>query len=258
MTGTTNRKLISIHRNARGITLVELIVVLSILVILAGSGIVAATSYARRSIIEQNQSNAETIYQAAQTALQQLQKAGGMYSESQGKFVLINDWVENLMNKGTDYAFVESNMSEDMKENKEYYKKRYNASDFDNFDVSTADTNESVHMRYVLTYSKNSAGSGPSLILQELLQPYFSDASVFHGTMTLEFDVEKTVDAYGKEHLGAKCLSVFYDNRAEKGWPERAYEGSDETVPTRKTEFRNKTSFIGYYDGYKGTAVDTV
>ena len=75
------------------------------------------------------------------------------------------------MNKGTDYAFVESNMSEDMKENKEYYKKRYNASDFDNFDVSTADTNESVHMRYVLTYSKNSAGSGPSLILQELLQP---------------------------------------------------------------------------------------
>ena len=86
MTGTTNRKLISIHRNARGITLVELIVVLSILVILAGSGIVAATSYARRSIIEQNQSNAETIYQAAQTALQQLQKAGGMYSESQGKF----------------------------------------------------------------------------------------------------------------------------------------------------------------------------
>jgi len=258
MTGTTNVKKFSIHKNARGITLVELIVVLTILVILAGGGIFAATGYARRSIIEQNQSNAETIYQSAQAALQQLQKAGGIYSQSEKKFVRINDWVEKLVNKGTTYAFVESNMSEDMKENKSYYMLRYDSANFSAFDASTADTNASVHMRYILTYSKNSADSAQSVILKDLLQPYFSDASVFGGTMTLEFDVEKTADAYGKEHLAAKCLSVFYDGRAEQGWSSRAYKGSDTTVPTRETQFRNETSFIGYYDGYKGTAVDTV
>ncbi len=258
MTGTTNRKNSSIFMNVRGITLVELIVVIVILVILASAGIGAATGYAKRTIIEQNQSNAETIYQAAQTALQQMQKAGGVFSSSKNKVVKINDWVNDLMSEGTAYPFVEKNMSEDMTENKGYYTTRYNATNFDDFVASSADTNASVHMRYFLTYSKSSASSGESVILLELLQPYFSDASVFHGTMTLEFDVEKSADAYGNEHLTAKCLSVFYDSRAESGWSERAYEGTDTTVPTRKTSYRNSTSFIGYYDGYKGTAVDTV
>ena len=157
MTGTTNRKNSSIFRNVRGITLVELIVVIAILVILASAGIGAATGYAKRTIIEQNQSNAETIYQAAQTALQQMQKAGGVYSPSKNEVVKINDWVNDLMSKGTAYPFVEKNMSEDMTENKGYYTTRYNATNFSSFDASTADTNASVHMRYFLTYSKNSA-----------------------------------------------------------------------------------------------------
>ena len=118
MTGTTNSKKRSIYRNVRGITLVELIVVLIILVILASAGIGAATAYAKRAVIEQNQSNAETIYQAAQTALQQMQKAGGVFSPSANKVLEVNTWVNNLMSKGSAYQFVESNMSDDMKENR--------------------------------------------------------------------------------------------------------------------------------------------
>ena len=95
--------------------------------------------------------------------------------------------------------------------------------------------------------------------MKELLQPYFSDATVFQGTMALEFDVEKTADAYGGLHLTAKCLSVFYDSRAKGGWASNASgTESDTTVPKRDSSYRTSTSLIGYYDGYKGTAVDTV
>jgi len=78
MTVKINSKRCLNRRNGRGMTLVELIVVLAILAILAAGGIGAASGYMKRSIIETNQSNAETIYQTAQTALQQMQKAGGI------------------------------------------------------------------------------------------------------------------------------------------------------------------------------------
>jgi len=261
MTVKINSKRCLNRRNGRGMTLVELIVVLAILAILAAGGIGAASGYMKRSIIETNQSNAETIYQTAQTALQQMQKAGGIYSADSKKVVTVNQWVNNLISKGTAYAFVSSNLSKDMNDNAGYYTTRYTdaAGVFTNFDASSAYANESVHMRYVLTYSKSSADSDQSEILKDLLQPYFSDATVFQGTMTLEFDVEKSADAYGSIHLTAKCLSVFYDSRAKDGWAANATgTETDTTVPKRDTSYRTATSLIGYYDGYKGTAVDTV
>ena len=266
-------------RSVRGMTLVELIVVLAILAILASAGIGASVGYARRSIIEQNQSNAETIYQAAQTSLQQMQKAGGIYSPSENKVVPIDEWVDKLLNSGTAYAFVNSNLSPDMSSNATYYSGRYTDAEnvFTYFDASKAKANESVHMRYVLTYSKKSATSSQSILIRELLLSYFNDASsftykdekgntrevsgstVFGGTMTLEFDVEKSADAYGNLHLTAKCLSVFFDSRAKNGWASNASGSeSDKTVPKRDTSYRINKSLIGYYDGYKGTAVDTV
>ena len=281
MTGTTNSKKRSIYRNVRGITLVELIVVLIILAIMSTALVGSASIFLKRSTIQKNDSNAETIYQAAQTALQQMQKAGEEYKLESGKTKYKNEWIESLIN-GTEkaYAFVDSNLSPEMEENKSYYNSKYSLTDFTDFDASTADTNASVHMRYILTYSKNGANSEQSKLLKKLLQPYFGDSTVFQGTITLEFDVEKTADAYGEEHLSAKCLSVFYDSRARGGWSDLAYNLpqnqrdvkpgdsddekeakkvlSDTKVPRRFTYYRNKYSLIGYYDGYKGTAVDTV
>lgn len=262
MAGTRIVKQRTNRRNGRGMTLVELIVVLVILAILSSAGIGAAVGYIKRSTFETNQSNAETIYQTAQTALQQMQKAGGIYSTKAGAVVSVDQWVADLISDdNAAYPFVNSNLSKDMQDNASYYTSRYtNANgEFSDFDASSADANESVHMRYVLKYTKNGADSDQSKILKELLQPYFSDATVFQGTMALEFDVEKTADAYGGLHLTAKCLSVFYDSRAKGGWASNASgTESDTTVPKRDSSYRAKTSLIGYYDGYKGTAVDTV
>ena len=258
MAVSRNNKRSAIRRNGRGMTLVELIVVLAILAILSSAGIGAAVGYMKRSTIETNQSNAETIYQAAQTALQQMQKAGGVFSTETGSVVTINDWVTDLIGTGKAYAWVDSNLSPDMQENADYYRTRYTDEEnvFSEFELNSPDANESVHMRYVLKYTKNGANNPESKIIKNLLQPYFSDASVFQGTMVLEFDVEKSADAYGGIHLTAKCLSVFYDSRAKGGWGANA--GGDTFVPKRDSSYRAKTSLIGYYDGYKGTAVDTV
>ena len=276
MTGTTNSRKFSNHKNVRGITLVELIVVISIIAIMSTAVVGSASVFLKRSTIQKNQNNAETIYQAAQAALQQMQKGGEEYKTESGKLKIKNAWVEDLMAQGTAYPFVSSNLSPEMEANKTYYSDRYDSDAFSTFNASTADTNESVHMRYVLTASKNNPNSDQSKLLRGLLLTYFNNigsfsykdddgntyevdsASIFNGTVTAEFDVEKSADAYGEEHLTAKCLSVFFDSRATNGWPERAYEGSDKTVPSRKTSYRNDKSLIGYYDGYKGTAVDTV
>ena len=59
-------------KNARGITLVELIVVLVIMSILAAAGIGSAVGFVKRSRLTQNEDNANTIYQAVQTALLQM------------------------------------------------------------------------------------------------------------------------------------------------------------------------------------------
>lgn len=247
----------SVFRSKRGFTLTETIVVIVIMAILASAGIGAATAYIKRSTYTQNEKNAETIYQAVQTGLQQMQKAGGVYSSSSDKVITTDAWVEKLIASGTAFAFVDSNLSSNMSSNKTYLSSHYNDTDgvFSNFDASTANANESVHMRYLLSFTASTSGSAQSKLLQDLVKPYFFDTDVFKGTITVEFDVEKSADSYGKLHCSAKCLSVFYDYRAKAGWKSL---GADNKVPNRKDSYREKTSLIGYYDGYKGTAVDTV
>ena len=109
-------------------------------------------------------------------------------------------------------------------------------------------------MRYVLNYSPDNASSPQSVLVKELIQPYFNDVSVFSGSITLELDLEKSADSYGNLHCYAKCLSVFFDSRAKSGLK----LSDDNVVPYRSTSDRADKSLIGYYDGYKGTVIDTV
>ena len=234
-------------------TLVELIVVLAILAILASAGIVSSVGYARRAIIEQNQSNAVTIYQAAQTALQQLNKS------MEGKNLIENEdfWVYRVTEYGKPYTINDNNLSPAINSgNKDKYTSLYSGT------IDGTIPNSSAHMIYVLTYYRTNTDDEQNKLVKELIQPYFADSTVFQGTIAIELDVEKSADAYGKIHLSAKCLSVFFDGRAKSGWSSLALKVVNgvptDVVPMRDADYRLKKSFVGYYDGYKGAGVDTV
>ncbi|MCR5287508.1 MAG: type II secretion system GspH family protein [Saccharofermentans sp.] len=255
MAGTRISKRRIDRRSVRGMSLVELIVVLVILAILASAGIVSSVGYARRAIIEQNQSNAVTIYQAAQTALQQLNKSGGIQSTMGSNNGIISEdlWVGYVTTYGKHYTINDNNLSPTINSgNKDKYTSLYSST----VDVEIL-PNSSAHMIYVLTYYRTNTDDEQNKLVKELIQPYFADSTVFQGTIAIELDVEKSADAYGKIHLSAKCLSVFFDGRAKSGWASKAFKVND-AVPTREEDYRLKTSFIGYYDGYKGAGVDTV
>ena len=170
MAGTMISRLRSIRRNGRGITLVELIVVLVILGILASAGIGASVGYAKRAIIEQNQSNAETIYQAAQTALQQLNKSGGIESTMEGNNGIVSedDWIGYIMSHGVPYSLHDSNLSPAITStNKADYDSLYSVTTFNNLDSSHP--NSSAHRIYILTYSNGGADSNQSKLVKELI-----------------------------------------------------------------------------------------
>lgn len=254
MAGTRISKRRTDRRSVRGMSLVELIVVLAILAILASAGIVSSVGYARRAIIEQNQSNAVTIYQAAQTALQQLNKSGGIQSTMESNNGIISEdlWVGYVTTYGKPYTINDNNLSPTINSgNKDKYTSLYSGT------IDGTIPNSSAHMIYVLTYYRTNSDDKQNKLVKELIQPYFADSTVFQGTIAIELDVEKSADAYGKIHLSAKCLSVFFDGRAKSGWSSKAFKIND-AVPTREEAYRLKTSFIGYYDGYKGAGVDTV
>ena len=256
MAARRNGKLSAIFKSGKGFTLTEMIVVLVVLAILAASGIGAASGYMKRSTLTKNDSNAETIYQAAQTALQQMEKSGGIFSYSDDKIITSEEWIKKLIKDEYAFPFTDKNLSKNMNDNSTYLSNAYVLNKFTTFNVTTpAKANESVHMRYVLNYSKNDASGDQSELVKQLLQPYFYDFTIFTGSITIELDVEKSADAYGKLHYSAKCLSVFFDSRAEGGFTTLS---DDSKVPVRDTAHRAKTSLIGYYDGYKGTVVDTV
>lgn len=223
-------------KNARGITLVELIVVLVIMAILAGAGIGSAVGFIKRSRLTQNEDNANTIYQAVQTALLQMEKGGSLSS-----------WVEKkVVADGQSTPFSNTDGAANPSSNTTL------ESSFDEtkfFDDSEAKANESKHMRFVLTYIPGS-DDAQSTTLKELIQPYFYDAVIFEGTITVELDVEKVFDARLEPHYAAGCLSVFFCSQEKNGW-------NGQTIPGRSLSDRAK-KFIGYYDGYIGYSLDTV
>ena len=246
MATNRNNNRFTIRKNSRGFSLAEMIVVLSIMAILAASGIITSIGYVNRATFNQNESNAETIYHAAQTGLQSMEKSGK-----------ISSWVSgSLLGCADEFEYKAQNQSSNIS-----LESKFIQDDFDKFDHLKALPNSSVHMRYIVTYNPTHSDNAQSKLLKALIQPYFYDATIFNGTITIEFDVEKGVDSYKTLHYSAKCLSVFINSKAHDGWKEseNAFDDGGKTdVPTRAFNFRRRTSRIGYYDGYSGTSVDTV
>ena len=223
-------------KNARGVTLVELIVVLVIMSILAGAGIGSAIGFVKRSRLTQNEDNANTIYQAVQTALLNMEKSGSLSA-----------WVEKkVVADGQSTPFSNTDGAANPSSNTTL---EFSFDETKFFDDSEAKANESKHMRFVLTYIPGS-DDAQSTTLKELIQPYFYDAVIFEGTITVELDVEKVFDARLEPHYAAGCLSVFFCSQEKNGW-------DGQVIPGRSLSDRAK-KFIGYYDGYIGHSLDTV
>lgn len=237
--------------SAKGFTLVEMVVVLVVLSIVAAAGIATTIGYVRRSQFTQNEKNAETIYQAAQTSLLQMDKSGKISEFVQTK----------VLNIATPFQYVAENQSSNISLEKQFVTDAgEGVPSWNNFDPNSVPANTSVHMRYVLTYNPSSSESSQSTLLKEIIQPYFYDATIFAGMVALELDVEKSVDSYKQIHYSAKCLSVFASSRCKDGWDSEAYGdgNASQKVPARASSYRRNTSLVGYYDGYSGTSVDTV
>lgn len=238
------------HHNTMGVTLIELVVVLVILSILAGAGVATTIGYMKRSQFTQNEKNAETVYQAVQTSLLQKEKSGSLDTWVQDELISRpnNQFVVEGGNTNTDPSF-ELNYTAD------------NQTAFNALTSETASaykTNYSVHMRYQLTYDPSNNSSSECIALKDLIQPYFYDATVFGGMLTVEFDVEKIVDGYHQIHYSARCLSVFSSSLCKEGWDSASKDDHEFKVPKRDWSYRRYTSLVGYYNGYEGTVVDTV
>ena len=234
-------------RNRKGFTMVELIVVLAILSILASVAVFSIIGYIDRSRFDNNEQNAQSIYQAVQTALGRKKNAGD-----------VEDWIQNtLMKKGQqDPCDTGAHPNNDKDASGNILDDCFNATAFEQFDENHNSVGESVHMRYILSYQKGGNGEGNKAIT-DLVGGYFYDTSILNATFTIEFDVEKTIGGDRQVHYGVNTYAVFYDEK-RTDWDERALKESGNVVPWREYAYRSDTSLVGYYNGGNPAAVDSV
>ena len=227
-----------------GFTLVELIVVLAIISILSTAAVFSVIGYIDRSRFNKNEQNAASIFQAVQTALGREKISG----ELEG-------WVrDTLLVKGTEDPYSVQNHDADADGNA--LDACYDAIAFENFNESRNKIDDSVHMRYALTYEKGGSG-GQNEVIRDFVGSYFYDTTLLDATFTIEFDVEKMIGTDAQVHYSANVYSVFYDER-RVGWDEKARNNAADGVPYRSVAYREDTSLVGYYNGSNPSAIDSV
>ena len=253
-----------------GFTLVEMIVVLVILGILASVAVYSIINYINLTRYNNNQQNAISIFQVAHSSLNHMSEAG-----------TLEDWCKDVIGPkgltgtgdngiGTPYEFDSTNtVAGGPVDN------MYNEGFFNAFPESVpySHTGQSAHMRYAVTYTPHPVGDMSLLsttekaqtkLIEDLIGKDFSATELFEGIITIEFDIEKSVDTNGNIRLSADVFSVFYDSKRTR-WDSIAYDegelevNTEKKVPYRDEEYRRSTSFVGYASGRNGSvAVDTV
>lgn len=260
MAARRNNNRFTIRKSGKGFTLTEMIVVIAVLSILAAAGVGTTIGYVKRSIFDQNQNDANAVYQAIQTALEAKEKSGKLSSWVSSELIDYDEKTKTSKVKSAyEYEYTAQSINDNPSSNTAL-EQQFKKDEFDSFKCSTALANSSVHMRCVLTYDHDKDTTADSKILMDLLKPYFYDTTVFAGMITVELDIEKGVDSYKNYFIySAKCLSVFVDTHDKDGWDNDAYaDNKKTTVPTRNYTQRRDKSLIGYKDGYAGSPVDTV
>ena len=215
-------------RKSRGFTLVELIVVLTIIALLAAVGVATALGFINRSKFDQNSQNAITIYQTAQSVLSEKSMNGTM-----------DEWVTGLAAfKGQLFdPALEAKLLEDK------------------------EANRSINRSIALTYNPKSASNPEDKYLFDLLRGSFYDMTMFNGTMSVELDISATY-GNGKINYSARVLSAFYsrENNIASGWDSiRIGDGYDQNDPelmvlpqAKGSEgyvYRRTKSYVGWFNG---------
>ena len=231
-----NRKSIRYGVNKRhGFTLAEVLVVVAIIAILAAVGVATAIGFINKSRFDQNSQNAVTVYQTAQTAIAHKVDDG-----------TIEAWINDTF--GT-RGFTDADL-------------------FDEHNNEILDeTNKSIHKTVTLTFNPGREHAD-SDSLYSLLSGYFYDATMFAGSMSVEFDISATKQSDGTIGYSATVLSAFYskENKAPSadlggGWDKTRTNKTDVNpayLPYTDYNYRRYTSFAGYYNGSKESIVGPV
>ena len=240
-------------KNNAGFTLVEMIVVLVILGILASAAVYGIAAYIDMTRYNNNQENAETIYQAAQATLNHMSENG-----------TLEDWTKDIIGPlgvngsgepgiGTPDPF-DPNNGEISNTTDNIFNKGY----FEFFGSAT-DSNslpgQSAHMRYAVTYTPGGSDDQSKCIEALVIKQDFKATDIMNGLITIEIDVEKSLDTSGNLRFSASVYSVFYDS-TRSAWDNLAKNNLDTSiVPYRAEQYRRSESLVGYVMRRDGPAV---
>ncbi len=232
-------------KNNSGFTLVEMIVVIVILGILAAASVASIARYIDLTRFNNNEDNAMTVFQSAQNTVNHIAYSGT--SDELAQKILSCGQVSKYDNNNSDPNVNDNIFLEDR-------------AFFDSFPNITPEPNPgySVHMRFAVTYTPGGSGAGNDLI-KDLIFDDLKSTDIFNGLITIEFDVEKTIDDSRDIHYSVNVYSVFYDSRRTEWDTPVAKNGLASAVPYRDADYRRNTSLVGYCNGRtSSSAVDSV
>lgn len=200
-------------KSRKGYTLVELIVVITILTILIGAAAFGLYSYTRYAKFKNYNENAQSIYTAAQQALTHYKASGQL-----------NDFAKNVEK----YALKTSS--------------DVNYSNINNPKISADFSNRLYTIFYCQNSSRDSKGYDEDSIdlFKQLMDRYLSDQDLMKGNIVLEFDPNDGV-----------VYSVSYSLQADElYYGTNKADDKNETVVdvTDRKESIRKERMFGYYD----------